>query len=281
MRSANPTLQARSARSTRRWVALGAVSGLLAGGVASAPAAWLARAVTAASGDHLLLADARGSVWQGSAVAVLTGGPGSRSATTLPGRLSWTLGWADGAIELRAQQDCCLRGQPRLRLSAGWRPLSLELRADPSGPGGQQGAGPAVGQWPAGWLAGLGTPWNTLQLDGELRLSTPGLRLERVQGRWLAQGSAELDLAEVSSRVSTLPTLGSYRLRLDSAGEALNLVLGTVSGALRLSGQGQWTASGVHWRGEATAAPGAEAALDNLLNIIGRRQGARSFIAIG
>jgi general secretion pathway protein N len=30
-------------------------------------------------------------------------------------------------------------------------------------------------QWPAALLAGLGTPWNTLQLDGALLLSTRGL----------------------------------------------------------------------------------------------------------
>jgi general secretion pathway protein N len=33
--------------------------------------------------------------------------------------------------------------------------------------------------------------------------------------------------------------------------------------------------------GQASAAAGAEAALNNLLNIIGRRQGARSVISIG
>ena len=33
--------------------------------------------------------------------------------------------------------------------------------------------------------------------------------------------------------------------------------------------------------GEASAAPGREDALSNLLNIIGRRQGARSLITLG
>jgi general secretion pathway protein N len=37
----------------------------------------------------------------------------------------------------------------------------------------------------------------------------------------------------------------------------------------------------LRFRGEATAAEGDEGALDNLLNIIGRRQGARSVISIG
>ena len=35
------------------------------------------------------------------------------------------------------------------------------------------------------------------------------------------------------------------------------------------------------FRGEATAEPGSESALNNLLNIIGKRQGASSVISIG
>jgi general secretion pathway protein N len=90
-----------------------------------------------------------------------------------------------------------------------------------------------------------------------------------------------MDLADVASRLSTLPSLGSYRLTLDGAGPELRLALSTLSGALRLSAQGQWASTGLRLRGEATAAPGSERALDNLLNIIGRRQGARSVFAIG
>jgi general secretion pathway protein N len=264
----------------RLWALVGALLGGLAGVIAFAPAAWLAAAIGGASGQHLLLADARGTVWSGSAVVVLTGGPGSRSASALPGRLQWTLFWRDGAFELRPRQACCLRGEPSLRLQPGLGRWQLELR--PAGPG----TGPAdrplpLGQWPAGWLAGLGTPWNTLQLDGELRLATPGLRLDVARGRWRISGAAELELADVASRLSTLPTLGSYRLRLDGRGEQADLALTTLAGALRLNVAGQWGEPGLRLRGEASAAPGAEAALSNLLNIIGRRQGERSLIAIG
>jgi general secretion pathway protein N len=40
-------------------------------------------------------------------------------------------------------------------------------------------------------------------------------------------------------------------------------------------------AGGLRFRGEATAAGGEQPALANLLNIIGRRDGARSVIEIG
>jgi general secretion pathway protein N len=50
---------------------------------------------------------------------------------------------------------------------------------------------------------------------------------------------------------------------------------------LQLSGSGQWAGSRLRFNGEARSADGAQGALDNLLNIIGRRQGARSIISIG
>ncbi|MEO7246681.1 MAG: type II secretion system protein N [Rubrivivax sp.] len=284
---APPAAQARRS-GLRRWGLLGAVLGALGGVLAFAPAAWLAAATARGSEQRLLLAEARGTVWSGSAVPVLTGGAGSRSAAVLPGRLHWRLGWHAGALELRLRQACCLNDAPRLRLTPGLQRQQLELLADvdlTAAPAPATGAPPpVVGQWPADWLAGLGTPWNTVQLDGLLRLATPGLRFERDRGQWRIAGSAVLDGIDIASRLSTLPTLGSYRIRLDGAGpdaDGVRLVLGTTAGALRLRANGGWTGDGLRLRGEAEAAPGAESALDNLLNLIGRRQGARSLIAIG
>ena len=49
----------------------------------------------------------------------------------------------------------------------------------------------------------------TLQLGGTLRLTSPGLTVEWVQGRMRFSGEAALDVAHASSRVATLDTLGS------------------------------------------------------------------------
>jgi len=48
-----------------------------------------------------------------------------------------------------------------------------------------------------------------------------------------------------------------------------------------LSGQGQWVGARLRFTGEAIAQEGHEAAFDNLLNILGRRQGARSLLSLG
>jgi general secretion pathway protein N len=235
-----------------------------------APAAWLAAALAVASGERLLLADASGSIWHGSAVAVLSGGPGSRDASALPGRLHWSLqpdGWALG---LRARHACCINGELQARIEPGLGRLKITL---PAAPG-------SLGQWPADWLVGLGTPFNTLQPGGWLGLSSSGLVAESTPGGWRLSGGAALTLSDLSSRVSPLESLGSYRLAL-SGGQPPQLLLTTLSGPLQLSGSGQFLAGGLRFRGEARAQPGFETALNNLLNIIGRRQGAAAVLSIG
>ena len=298
----------RSQRAGRRWALWGSLMGLLLGVAMAAPAPWLASALNQASGGRMLLAQARGSVWTGSALLVLTGGPGSRDAATLPDRLHWQLrpGWQ--GLRLQLAQTCCIAGQLTFSLQPGWSGLRLTLvpetnqaptptttqtvepgpaavaAAQPTGLPGDAAGNQALAFWPASLLAGLGTPWNTLQLGGSLQLSSAGLNMHSRGGQWQLGGDLALDLLNMSSRLSPLPALGSYRVELQggtAAGDAARLQLRTLGGALQIDGSGQFTATGLRFRGSAQAAPGQEAALANLLNIIGRRQGALSVISIG
>lgn len=290
----------RQQRAGRRWAAWGLALGALLGAATQAPAQWLANALQQASAGRLLLADAEGSVWRGSAVPVLTGGPGSRDAAALPGRLHWQLWPSWQGLRLAATQACCLVGELQALLTPRWGGWALTLP-------GRSDAQP-LGRWPATWLAGLGTPFNTLQLGGLLQLSTPGFTLQSAQGRLQVSGQLALELHDTRSRLSPLPVLGSYRLSL-SGGPAVSparpapgqpdparpqpaagastalLRLETLDGAmpsaLRLGGSGQWTGARLRFQGQAEAAPGQDGPLANLLNIIGRRQGALSVISIG
>ena len=264
----------KSRNAALRWAIGGAVVGMVAALVLFAPAAWLAGSVASATGQRLLLSDARGTVWSGSAVAVLTGGEGSRDASSLPGRIGWTLRPRGLGLELQLQHACCLNGTVALKIKPGFGRTEYTL-VPPSG---------WVGQWPAALLGGLGTPWNTMQLGGSVRFESPSLRVESVQGRWIVDGRADFNVLEASSRLSTLESLGSYRMSIsgDVANPGLSLLtLSTSSGPLQLSGNGTWGPAGVRFRGEARAAAIEEATLSNLLNIIGRRDGARSVISIG
>lgn len=262
----------RRRRKVARWGWAGLLGGAAAGIAAFAPAGWLAGRVASATGQRVLLADARGTVWNGSAVPVLTAGPDSRSAAMLPGRLQWSLGWHGAGLELRLRQPCCIDGELALRLRPGLGGWSVDLPP-------RQGA---IGDWPAAWLVGLGAPWNSLQLGGSLRLSSPGLSLRVAAGRWRLDGGATIEVTDLDSPLATLDRLGSYRLQVEGRnGQPATARLSTVDGALLLSGNGQWTGDQFRFRGEARAAPGFEGALDNLLNLLGRRHGALAMLSIG
>lgn len=255
------------ARAPWAWAASGVMLGLLMGLLVFAPARWLANLVQQASGGQLLLEDARGTLWTGSTRLTLSGGVGSLDAATLPGRLNWQLRPAWTGLTVQLSADCCLKQAWQWQLSPSLRGLQLVFSDSQS-------------QWPAQWLTGLGTPWNTLQAQGQLAVSTQGLTLSWAAGRLQVAGRAQVDALDLSSRLSTLRPMGSYRVTL-GGGATPALLLTTLNGSLQLSGQGQWVGNTFRFVGEASAAPESLAALSNLLNIIGRRDGARSIIKVG
>lgn len=250
-----------------RWALAGGLLGLLFSMLLFAPARWLSAWVQQASLGQVQLLDARGTVWAGSARVTLTGGAGSQETATLPGRLAWEVSPALAGVSVHILADCCMQHPWAMQMQPRWNRLQVQL-AD------------AQSQWPAGLLAGLGTPWNTLQPRGDLHLSTRGLTLAWAAGRLLMTGSAELDAINLSSHLSTLRPMGSYRFSL-KGGTPVTLALTTLQGSLNMSGSGSWVGGQLRFNGEATAAPQHQAALANLLNLIGRREGARSIIKVG
>jgi len=263
--SRRPLLHA--SRSPWSWAVAGLLLGAVLTAIFCAPAHWLATAITHASGGHIQLLQPRGSLWHGSAQLHLTGGGDSYDRAALPGRLHWKLAPQGTALRLTLSADCCTPAPLTLRAAFGWRQLQLTI-AD------------GTSHWPAAVLAGLGTPWNTLRPQGRLQLATRTLTLQWIEGRLRIDGQVQLDAQAVSSRLSTLRPMGSYRLHL-TGGASPRLELSTLEGALRLSGNGQWVGERLRFVGEASAAPDREAALANLLNIIGRRTGSRSIITLG
>lgn len=252
-----------------RWAWLGGLTGVLLALIVFAPAAWLAAALTVGTEARLQALQPRGTLWNGSARLVLTGGGSSLDALALPGRVYWRLRptWTGVRLQLRA--DCCTTEPLQMTLAVRPGAWTLTWRDNTS-------------QWPAQVLAGLGSPWNTVQAQGRLALTLRGLSLEWAADRVRVQGSVSLDALALSSRLSTLRPIGSYRLRLLGNGSAgpPQLQLETLDGSLQLSGQGHWTGGRWNFRGQASASSEDQGVLGNLLNIIGRRQGAVSIIAV-
>lgn len=256
-----------------RWAAAwwGSALGLGLALLVWAPAQWLAWGIHQTSHGQMQWRNARGTVWSGSAQLVLTGGVNSRDAQALPGRLHWTLSPRWTGLDIHWQADCCMANNARMQVQAGastWRVQVSDHTA----------------QWPAALLTGLGAPWNTLQANGQLLTRTQGLQLHWAQGRMQMQGLAELQLQNLSTRLSPIQPIGSYLLKLGGTAEGTptpSVQLSTLQGPLLLTGEGQWVGARLRFKGEASAQAGQEPALNNLLNILGRRQGTRSLISLG
>jgi general secretion pathway protein N len=264
-------MRSQAARLTWSHALWGALLGAGLAGLAWAPASWLTWGITQASQGQIQWQNPRGTVWSGSAQLVLTGGAESRDAQALPSRLQWTLTPQWAGLQINWLANCCMAQAAEWQVKAGWSSWQI-LTSD------------HTSTWPAALLTGLGAPWNTLQPDGQLRLSTQALHLQWTQGRMQMKGQAELQLQNMSTRLSATQPIGSYLLQLRGSNEGTptpSLQLSTQQGPLRLTGEGQWIGARLRFKGEASAQEGHERALNNLLNILGRRQGTRSLISLG
>ncbi len=258
------------------WAWLGAALGLVLGLLTQAPAAWLASGVAQASAGRVLLKHPQGTVWQGSAQWALSDGqPGAHTFenhdVALPTPLHWQLGpqWslAHGlTLGLRLHSECCTPQPVHLSIAPLWRGVSVRVANLQT-------------QWPAHWLVGLGAPWNTLQPEAQLQVTSQDLHWSLRSGSAQLSGQAEVHVMQLSTRLSTLRPLGSYRLQVQG-GDTIALHLDTLEGSLQLRGQGQWLAQRLLFKGEATAEPEFEAALSNLLNVLGQRRGAKSIMEL-
>ena len=249
------------------WAMFGSLLGLMLATVFLAPASWLAAALDRTTSGRMQLVETVGTVWTGSGKLLLTGGAGSRDRAALPGHASWKLRPYGFALGLELNADCCTPQPLKARVQPHWGSFSVQI-VD------------SVSEWPVSMLAGLGAPWNTLQAGGSLRLITQDLSFKWLQQQLTASGRAELTAVALTSSLTTLKPMGSYQLSLVGA-KTNEFKLITLEGGLQLSGNGRWIGPKLNFEGTASAAPGHEAALANLLNIIGRRNGPNSIITLG
>jgi general secretion pathway protein N len=237
-----------------------------------APAQWAASAVRSATSGRIELADASGTLWNGSAILVLAASsdPGV-SRASLPERLSWRLSpWS------------LLAGQLDLTLthpSALTQPLAI--RAPLIG-GGASTLGTATLRLPASLLVGLGAPWNTIRPGGILTINWDRLQIE--PNRLLGNVSAEWQYA--SSALTPVSPMGHYRLQTNGIWPGTQLELLTISGPLELKGSGTIPEGGrLRFLGRAQAMagtdPGVKAQLTGLISLLGRRDGEGALLNFG
>lgn len=221
------------------------------------PASWLGPLVERQTGGRLTLGDAQGTLWNGS--AFVGGAPGQGGAVTplLPGRFAWRL------------SPLVLFGQVSMTLD---NPQALARQVAIEGSWSQWQVSSGELLLPAEGLAGLGAPLNTLAPSGSIRLVWNTLDLLRQPNALAVQGRTVLTLSDMGSRMSPVKPLGSYEMAFDWRGNAADLNLRTVRGALLLSGSGMLQNGRLRFSGQAAAAEGYEATLGNMLNLLGQRR---------
>jgi len=142
------------------------LAGVLSSGavlLARLPAAWIAPQFARVTQGHVNLVDPEGSLWHGSATLMLAAGRDASGATLLPGRIVWrTAFWPLFIARVRMEM-----------LQTEAMPDAVTVEAS------LRGANVSAGMItvPASLLAGLGAPFNTLDLStqkGPLMLNGHG-----------------------------------------------------------------------------------------------------------
>jgi general secretion pathway protein N len=256
----------------RAWVVV-AVAGALSAVVtvaALAPAQWANLAIRSMTNGHIELAEASGTLWNGSATLVLTSGePSSHVRASLPDPLSWhlsALSLLTGTVDLTLRHPSALAA-----------PLRINAHAD-----GRLQVSAASVRLPAPMLVGLGAPWNTVRPGGILSLHTDGLEMSRGQCR----GGLALEWEYASSALTPVSPIGHYRLQTSGQYPGTRLELQTISGPLELTGSGTIGEGGrLRFQGIARALAAADPAtrtqLTGLISLLGRRDGDAAVLSFG
>lgn len=231
------------------------------------PASWLSAIVETQSAGRLTLGDAQGSMWHGSAFIAGAASGNEPVTALLPGRFSWRI------------SPMILLGQTDMELQNS-EVLSQTIHV--TGNWSQWQISPAEILIGAERLSSLGAPLNTIQPTGQMRLSWQPLQLARQDGTIEMNGTINLAMNDIASRLSPVKPLGSYNLTMDWNGQQAQLQLNTIKGAMLLNGSGTLNNGRMQFSGTAQAATGQEERLANFINLLGQRrqQDGREVIAL-
>jgi general secretion pathway protein N len=241
--------------------------------VASAPANWLARYLASRTHGAVLLADARGTIWSGSAVLAVAAPHEvaepvrEGAALALPGRVTWTLEFERAlAPVLHLTHDGVLLQPVAARVRDGALVLDAGSLA-----------------LPVSMLRLMGAPLNTLLPEGRCSLQWNGLRFA---GDGPPTGEGTLRIAAFGLAISPVKPLGDYLVSWASGERGVTWQLATERGPLLLEGGGSLVGRRTQTRVVVKVAPDTPAPtvaqLNPLLDILGRRVGDQTVIeAVG
>lgn len=217
----------------------------------TAPASLLDKGLQYASRGRLALANASGTVWNGSATPALRTQDGRLIALPF-------LRWEIAAPPL-------LTGKIRARLQWNHQPPASATEAIISF--NQVELNRVLLELPAHVLGEASPMLKPAQFSGQLQIQGEHL----VFSNRGMSGTTVVDWRQAGSALSGIAPLGAYRLALNGAGDRINIGLTTISGMLLLEGDGNWLAGrGLEFHGKAQASAGNHDNLSELLHHLGR-----------
>ena len=215
-----------------------------------APASLLDWGLQNATEGRLHLANASGTVWNGTAIPAIRTQDGS--LVTLP-FLHWEI--ATPSI---------LTGKIHARLQ--WNEQSSSSATEAIISFNQVELHHTLLQLPARVLAEASPMLKPLQFRGQLQIQGDHL----VFSNRGMEGAAIVDWQQASSALSSIAPLGDYRLALNGAGNNIHIGLSTTTGILVLEGDGNWLGGrGLEFHGKAQASAGNYENLTELLHHLG------------
>ena len=218
--------------------------------IVAAPATLLARLVEGSSNGQFALANASGTVWQGSATPVIRQRSGNFLALE---KLHWDIALLPlftGKIITRMRWDNVEQGLPMV---ATVSLDQIELRN-------------AVIPLQAVILGELSPMLQPVQLSGKIQIKSDQFTFSKSG----INGNAIADWTNAGSVLSSVNPLGSYRINLAGAGGQLDVTLMTTSGVLLLEGKGNFTRNqGLKFQATARATADSKGSLDELLRNFG------------
>ncbi len=251
---------------TLAWLFAGILS-IAITALVSLPASWMASMIETQTAGRLTLGDTQGTLWNGSAFIGGAAGRNDPVTPLLPGRFSWRLSPMVllGSVDAELENLEAL-SQP-VTVTGSWRHWQVS---------------PASVSLPAERLAGLGAPLNTIQPTGKMRLSWAPLQLALHEGTVEIEGSMNLEMTDIASRMSPVKPLGDYNLALDFQGRQISARLTTSTGPMLLNGTGRFVNGHLQFSGKAEAETGQGERLANFLNLLGqhRMENNRDVIAL-
>lgn len=236
------------------------------------PVSWLSPVLASKTGCRVMLQQAQGTIWSGSAaLAFSESNPsegGCREPLAVTERFYWSSACRFTSMTCVSQIQFSALEQPQL-VTWGFRKSQLAANQI---------------RLPANILEGLGNPWSTLRPRGDLLARWTEINLVNFEGlagskpsNGGSSGVIRIIMTNLSSPVSPVRPLGGYEILANIADKAISWNLVTTSGPLLLKGQGeigvQGDSMGMQFSGVANAAPEAQESLAGLLSLLGKKEG--------